>query len=250
MPRISEYAAVTVPAGTDEFVVNQSGVSKKITLDDIKTYAGGTGSGVVDPTATSDFLVAAGSPLAWAKKTLAETKTILGVTDAVDVAPTASNDFLVASGSPLAWAKKTLAETKTILGVALDPSPDADHSCSGEVFSLTFGATITFSQVLYMGSGGKLLLAKADAASTSPGLYLAAEGGADTESKQVLRSGFIRDDSWSWTVGGAIYLDASTAGAMTQTAPSGSGNQVQLLGFAISATVIDFRPQLITVEIV
>lgn len=40
------------------------------------------------------------------------------------------------------------------------------------------------------------------------------------------------------TIGARQYLSASTPGAATETAPSGAGNVVQLLGFAVSATSI------------
>lgn len=41
---------------------------------------------------------------------------------------------------------------------------------------------------------------------------------------------------------GVIYLSASTAGQATGTAPSGSGQTVQRLGVATSATSVNFEP--------
>lgn len=43
---------------------------------------------------------------------------------------------------------------------------------------------------------------------------------------------------------GPVYLSAATAGAATATAPSGSGNVVQRVGFAISSTVINFQSEI------
>jgi hypothetical protein len=43
----------------------------------------------------------------------------------------------------------------------------------------------------------------------------------------------------SGLVAGVQYLDATTAGAATGTPPSGSGNVVQRIGFAVSATAIN-----------
>ena len=40
---------------------------------------------------------------------------------------------------------------------------------------------------------------------------------------------------------GVVYLSAATAGLATATAPSGTGQVVQRLGFAISATAINFQ---------
>lgn len=45
------------------------------------------------------------------------------------------------------------------------------------------------------------------------------------------------------TVGAPVYLSAATAGAVTSTAPSASGNLVQQVGIAISATEFNFQPQ-------
>lgn len=113
MPKISQYTEVTTNTETDVLLVNQSGTTKKTTLAKIKT-ALGVGDTPPTPEAANDFQVAAGSPLAWAKKTLDEVKSILGLGGTV---PAAANtgDFIVAGGSPADWEKKTLAETKGIL---------------------------------------------------------------------------------------------------------------------------------------
>jgi hypothetical protein len=42
--------------------------------------------------------------------------------------------------------------------------------------------------------------------------------------------------------GGAMYFLSTTAGGVTSTAPSASGNVVQKLGRALSATEINFEP--------
>jgi hypothetical protein len=56
----------------------------------------------------------------WIKKSIAEIRTYLGITESGSSAPTptATNDFQVAVGSPLAWTKKTLAEVISILGIS------------------------------------------------------------------------------------------------------------------------------------
>lgn len=57
--KISALTAVTVPAGTDEFAVNQSGASKKMTLAQITTQAGGavqyTGAGAALGATIADY---------------------------------------------------------------------------------------------------------------------------------------------------------------------------------------------------
>jgi len=63
-----------------------------------------------------------------------------------------------------------------------------------------------------------------------------------------LLRGFIRDDTWAWTVGGIIYVSL-TAGEFTQTAPTVSGDQVRKVGVAISADVMWFNPDATVTEI-
>jgi len=80
--------------------------------------------------------------------------------------------------------------------------------------------------------------ADADSTTTIPCRVLALETGTGT--KNVLTLGFARNDTWSWTPGGDLYV-SSTTGALTQTVP-GSGAFVQKVGYAWTATVIWFSP--------
>ena len=63
---------------------------------------------------------------------------------------------------------------------------------------------------------------------------------ADTEGAFLLH-GFARDDTWSWAVGGVLYASVTT-GELSQSAPVGSADVIQVVGVAISATVILFVP--------
>jgi hypothetical protein len=62
-------------------------------------------------------------------------------------------------------------------------------------------------------------------------------------SRGMLLRGYVYNSSWNWTsIGGELYLSSTTAGAMTQTQPSGSGDIVRVVGYAISADLIYFNP--------
>lgn len=94
-------------------------------------------------------------------------------------------------------------------------------------------------------------MADADAASTSGPVMLALAAAAGTSGnpmKVALPGSFCRNDAWAWTVGGAIYVD-TTAGALTQTAPSGAGDIVRVVGYAANADVIYFMPSGAWVEV-
>ena len=94
-----------------------------------------------------------------------------------------------------------------------------------------------------MGSGGKWLEADADAAGTSINmLAISLEAKNDTQAMSVALSGsFVRDDTFNFTPGVPVYI-SNTLGAITATKPTGSGDIVRTVGFAVTADVIFFDP--------
>jgi hypothetical protein len=103
-----------------------------------------------------------------------------------------------------------------------------------------------FGEVLAQAADFNYDLADADAAANSVGLVMALESGSGT--KEVLIEGQICNTAWNWSAG-LLYLDTVTSGGMTQTAPSGTGDQVVALGWALSADTIFFKPSLVLAEI-
>jgi len=77
---------------------------------------------------------------------------------------------------------------------------------------------------------------------------MALETKSADEACSMLVHGRVRDDDWNWTVGGLIYA-STTAGALTQTAPSGSSDIVQVVGVAYHANKIIFNPDNTFLEI-
>ena len=59
---------------------------------------------------------------------------------------------------------------------------------------------------------------------------------------------FIRDDSWTLTRGGLIYL-SETTGLMTQTKPTTVGAFVRILGYAYTDKIIWFDPDMTYVKV-
>ena len=124
----------------------------------------------------------------------------------------------------------------------------ADHSGVGLYTVGTVGETVAMGDVLYMKSDGKFWKADADAAATMPGMVLAMVAITANSTGNLLHFGYFRDDTWNWTVGGLLYVSI-TPGNPTQTAPSGTGDQVQVVGTAVSADVIFFNPSPVLVEV-
>jgi hypothetical protein len=103
-----------------------------------------------------------------------------------------------------------------------------------------------FGAALFLASDGNYEEADADAVATMPCVALAIETG--TGEKEILLQGYIRNDNWNWTIGQTIYVSPTT-GLITQVRPSLSGQQVQTIGYAVSANTIYFTPNLMLIEI-
>jgi len=128
--------------------------------------------------------------------------------------------------------------------LSLDASPDTDHTANGpQTNTLASGYSSTIMDLVYMGSSSKWLEADSNATGTSINLLgIALEAKTDTQAMNVALPGsFVRDDSWSFTPGVPLYVH-TTLGAITATKPTGSGDIIRTVGFAVAATYIFFNP--------
>jgi hypothetical protein len=121
----------------------------------------------------------------------------------------------------------------------VDGTPASDDTYAGRAITgVNAGATIAQWEAVCMSSGGEWILADATDDTLAPCRGLAAAAGTDNNPMTVVTEGVIRNDAWNWTtVGGDIYL-STTAGGLTQTPPSGSGEFLQKVGYALSADVM------------
>jgi hypothetical protein len=103
-----------------------------------------------------------------------------------------------------------------------------------------------FGAALHMDSDSHFILADADLPANTPCMALALETG--TGSKKVLLQGFIRNDSWNWSPGGWIFV-STDVGGLTHTKPTGSGDQVQVVGIAYTAYIMFFNPNYMIIEV-
>jgi len=137
--------------------------------------------------------------------------------------------------------------TDALNSLTVTAAPSADVTTSGLKISLTAGETLAFGNICYVKSDGKAWKADANGTSTYPGLFMATGSVSADASGTFLALGIARNDAWAWTVGGFLYL-STTAGDMTQTAPSTATEQVQILGVATHADRAWFYPQIILLE--
>lgn len=125
----------------------------------------------------------------------------------------------------------------------------ADHTWSGLTAVMTAGIALVRPQAVYVGGDSKMEKALATGAATMPAIALATGTIAEDAAGEFLLQGFFRDDTWDWTIGGLLYISEDTAGALTQELPAASGEQVQVVGVAITADIIYFNPSFELVEI-
>lgn len=125
---------------------------------------------------------------------------------------------------------------KSVSTVGINESLTSDHTASGIIMSMTAGEALAFGDIVYFKSDAKVY--KADAtggASKYPAMGMAIASISNGVAGDILLHGTARDDNWTWTVGGLIYL-SKTAGAMTQDYSGyGANDVIQVLGIATHA---------------
>ena len=119
-------------------------------------------------------------------------------------------------------------------------APGTSGDATGVIFSFTAGTTLAVGDVVYMGTGGKVLLADADAATSMPALGICTSASTDTNPVDVMVQGVMKLTGWSFTIGNDIFV-STTAGDVTATAPSGTGDTVQKVGVATASDAAYFN---------
>ena len=120
--------------------------------------------------------------------------------------------------------------------------PEADSKVHGLVASGTAGVYLPFGTLVYLATNGSYYKADVSDSSEMPAVAIAAETIAGTgDTGLFLLSGIIRNDNWSLTVGDPVY--ASGIGDISSSSPIG---YVQIIGYAVGASVIRFQPSLAT----
>ena len=123
--------------------------------------------------------------------------------------------------------------------------PVLDHQASEpEVMIGTAGAAVTNMSLVEYQSDGKWddADASSEGAQGKLGFALTSTTLADADTFYVVLKGLIRDVTWTFTIGGAVYASA-TAGEVTQTIPVVEGDTVRKIGYALDADAFWFDPR-------
>lgn len=134
--------------------------------------------------------------------------------------------------------------------IDLDEALAADHGYTGITCQGTAAYDLVIGEVVYLNAAGKWDKVDADAAGTTDGLLaIVTEDFLADATGRLLLIGFFRDDDWeTLTIGGWMFVH-TTAGDISQTAPSGSGDQVRKVGVAVAVGTIWFNPDSTVVEV-
>jgi len=160
----------------------------------------------------------------------------------------AAGSFLSGNGTSALSVRSASQVLSDIGAMTADWSdPGSDHTYKGVKRSMVCGGTtLNFGDVGYVDPQGKVQIADSDDETKTGMLVMAMATVTSNNSADFLILGVARDTSWSWSPGGMIYVSASntTGNTLTQGYPSGTGTAVQIVGAALSANIMIFKPEL------
>jgi len=126
--------------------------------------------------------------------------------------------------------------------------PSLNQSGHGIKAIFTAGEALSVGDVVYNGNDNRMYKADADLSTKVPARAICLESITSGSTGVFLLCGMFRNDSINITSGGRVYLSV-TAGKYTVNPPSGSGDQLQILGWGITSTTMFFNPDLTVVEL-
>jgi hypothetical protein len=119
---------------------------------------------------------------------------------------------------------------------------------SGSVIRIPCTPAIGYCKLVYVSSNGKISVADADLSYTMPAIGISTDSySAGSNGCVILTDGYLTNTGWNLTAGGRVYVGLT--GSITQTEPSGTGDQVQAIGVAMDNNTIKFDFDSTVIEI-
>lgn len=253
---------VTVPGGVTAASFTGTGTTANSRFDapddDASAYAGFQAA---DTTTTSVNMIFPAAPTSGLVKTA-----VTGTTNWTFSAAVADTDYVAPGGNIAAGTATTASANDSSTKIATTAytqaeltayASDAVTFTNKKISGSTLGSDDTYTGIdftglnnsggvtqwdaVYLNGSSQWVLADANGSGTYPCRGLAVATVAGGGSTTVIMQGVARNDAWTWTPGGTIYL-STTAGGLTQTAPSTTGDKVQTIGFAIDADTMRVFP--------
>ena len=128
----------------------------------------------------------------------------------------------------------------TSSSIALKDQPAASAaSGSGTIVNWSVSESVTQGDLYAVKTNGGWIAADADTETTAT--YMLALALSGNASAGMLLQGFFYKSSHGFVLGAPLYI-SNTAGAFSNTRPTGSGDYVRIIGYATSANYIYFDP--------
>lgn len=161
------------------------------------------------------------------------------------VAPSTSGNVLTSNGTD--W---TSSAPTGSLSFTLAPTAD---TVSGITMVITAHADVVLGDVCYINADGEAQIIDADAIATMNGVCMATATISANATGVFLMIGIAHCHTLNptWTIGGKVYgtVTGTSTNTMSQTAPTGTDDVVQILGVAVAADTIYFKPGLSQTEV-
>ena len=137
--------------------------------------------------------------------------------------------------------------------IKFDSLLSTDGKYSGFTCDGVLGDTLAFGDLVYLNTTDQrweLTDANVEATSGNVRLAIVLASGVNGNTRLLLLCGFIRENDWNFTSYGQALFVSTTAGDMSQTAPSTTGDIVRVVGYAgTTADEIYFSPDNFWLEI-
>lgn len=136
----------------------------------------------------------------------------------------------------------TSGQVLTSNGASTLPTWQAASAGSAVTYSTTAGEALSAGDIVYMHTDGKVYKALANGTiAQSRAAGVAQSSVAADAAVNILVSG-VETGLSSLTIGSVYYVD-TTAGGVTATAPATSGDNIVMVGVALTTTDLEFKPQ-------
>lgn len=109
-------------------------------------------------------------------------------------------------------------------------------------------AALTRTQLVYVDAEGHYDLANASLISSMPVVAITTERISVGQRGSLLFIGLLQSNTWSFIPNSLLYA-STIPGEIATTPPNESGSQVQVVGIALSQTLIMFNPAYVLVEV-
>jgi hypothetical protein len=134
--------------------------------------------------------------------------------------------------------------------IGLIPALSSNLSSTGLIVDgIIAGENVTFGDLCYPKSDGKYWKADASAVASASGELLITLGTiTGDDSGKFLKRGYLRDDSWSFTMADTLFV-STTAGGISATQSTEIGDCIRKIGYAYDTSIVVFEPSSTVIEL-